>query len=247
MQRGQQVICYFWHKISEEVLPYISSYQAETDIQIKMEEMSPENGRYINFARSVRPQWRQSSFEISHFPRSTIRVVDISSTGSIHDCHLQLSEKETQPRHIKDYETRLEAECQAIKTEVGDVKTRLVLFDRPLGHDESVMDLYGVEFRIEQSFFNACFVDNPDYRDKRFQDDPPTFLDLGKGCCARFVDQDFDHPLIRRGVTVGEGYPDFEETLCSFRLSLDLFAVSVRSSFGSRFHPPSRSINGPEL
>jgi hypothetical protein len=93
------------------------------------------------------------------------------------------------------------------------MKTRLVLFSNRGGHDEFVGDLYGVEFQIEPSFFAACehtlnsSVSVEQGHALYLEEDPPAFLNLGRGWCAKFVDQGYDHPLVRKGVTIGKGNP----------------------------------------
>jgi hypothetical protein len=143
---------------------------------------------------------------------SIIRVIDISSAGNIHDFQLNLTDEECW-RHSEKYQVRLEVEHQALRDEAGDVKTRLVLFSDRRGHDEFVKDLYGVEFQIEPSFFVACEPTltssvSVEHGHMLFlEEDPPAFLNLGRGWCAKFVDQGYDHPLVRKGVTIGKGDP----------------------------------------
>lgn len=149
---------------------------------------------YLEFAKSVTPGWRQQDVlrRLQAPLMSELRVVDISSTGEVHDCWWA------------KYKTRLEEERQALRDERGDVKTRLVLFTGGSTSLRDVCELYGVEFQIEPSFFLACAHGGQKFgRPLLFLDeDPPTFLNLGRGICVKIVDKQFNHPFIQNGGTI---------------------------------------------
>jgi hypothetical protein len=184
------------------------------------------NSPYDQFAASVTPQWRREEFAPSYPSQSIIHVVDISSTGHVHRSHLQLTKRESVPLEVEEYTaeylTRLEAERQALKTERGDIKTRLVVYAGHHYDDGFVRDLYGVEFGIEPSFFNAYDRDN--YLRLFPEEDPPSFLQFGRGWRAKFVDLECDHPLIKKGVTISKGNRSLKDILCLMGFSPDLFA-----------------------
>lgn len=136
---------------------------------------------------------------------SVIRIVDISTAGNIAESHLELGQSELLDK--AQYKDRLDAERQTLRKEGGDLKTRLVLFSPLYRIDDFICDLYGVDFRIEPSFFAACTP--PASRAYRFSsvldEGPPNFLRLGRGWCAKLVGQDCNHPLVSKGVAISEG------------------------------------------
>jgi len=166
--------------------------------------MSAPDEPYLDFAKSVTPPWRHKEFEKprGQFRRSIsapISVVDISSTGDFHAVQVALTESELRPG--QEYQSRLASERQALRTEDGDIAIRLVIFSMDL---RFVCDLYGVEFQIEPSFFVArqngvfdrsfCFL----------EEEPPSFVELGDRWCVKVIDGAYDHPLIRKGVTMSK-------------------------------------------
>lgn len=148
-----------------------------------------------------------------HCRLTVIRIVDISTAGTIKESHLEVS--------LSEYQNRLDAERQTLRYEGGDLETRLVLFSPKGCINSLICDLYGVEFRIEPSFFAACTP--PAASNYRFssvlEEDPPTFLRLGRGRCAKLVAQNSDHPLVRKGVAISEAanLPSFPR--CSLLLN----------------------------
>jgi hypothetical protein len=82
----------------------------------------------------------------------------------------------------------------------------LILFAGNRNLDSCFGDLYGVEFELEPSFLRACsgLSDGNHNRPWFLKRDPLPFLDLGSGWCAKMIDQKFDHPLTKRGVTIGK-------------------------------------------
>lgn len=178
-----------------------SSYLARVYTLRKMTARQSSEEPYEAFAKSVTPKWRHDLWFTPDLNGDPIHVVDISSTGNIHHHHLELGyEAFFKTGH---YEARLGAEREALRNEGRDIKTRLVLFSPSHHMDKFLCDLYGVDFQIEPSFFVACKPAGS--RPLFLHEDPPAFLDLGRGCCAKFVHQHYDHPLIRRGLTLGEG------------------------------------------
>jgi hypothetical protein len=160
---------------------------------------------YQEFAKSVTPLWRHQELEKLEQRyywdfKALTSIVDISLTGNVHGVQLELTESESCFR--QEYQSRLEAERQALRKEDGDIAIRLVIFRRP---HQFVRDLYGVEFQIEPSFFLAC-GHGLDHRSLCvLQEEPPCFIDLGRKCCVKFVDGNYDHPLTRKGVTISKG------------------------------------------
>ena len=160
---------------------------------------------YREFARSVLPQWRHDSHFQSHLSTSVIRIVDISTAGDIDESPLELGPSELLDKG--QYMNRLDVERQTLRDQGGDLKTRLVVFSPDHCIDDFICDLYGVDFRIEPSFFAACIP--PTNLTHRYspvlEEDSPTFLRLGRGCCAKLVGQDCHHPLVSKGVAISEG------------------------------------------
>lgn len=175
---------------------------------------------YKEFSASVTPRWRKDlQFSANHFHKgnSAFRIIDVSSTGAVDDLYLELNEDEKNDAFkYRDgnpdnrYQTRLEVERQALRAEQKDIRTRLVLFEQSETTTGFIHDLYGIEFQIEPSFFIACTSINwrsthPSfyYTPSLFpKEDPPAFLSFGKGWCAKLVQRDFDHPLIKRGAVI---------------------------------------------
>lgn len=148
----------------------------------------------------------------------SFRTIDISTTGSIDDSgptsvSMRISRGE--------YRDRLEVERLRLRSLHKDVKTRLVLFNLQFSHASFIKDLYGIEFLIEPCFFEACKMGSASYRGR------PDVLDLGWGCCAKLIDRDFDHPLIRRGLAISE---DPLEVCEQFVLTMLSPNISTRSS-----------------
>lgn len=161
---------------------------------------------YERFADSETIRQGARPSQVDDIPRAAaFRTIDISSTGSVHHSFLLLTQEEERKTENSKYWARLEAERRALKGEAKDIKTRLVLFNRYSDWCDFVLDLYGLEFRIEPSFFRACqnYPTELDHKPLSFlEEHPPAFLDLGRGWCGKIIDRTFDHPLIRGGMTI---------------------------------------------
>lgn len=184
---------------------------------------------YKEFADSVRPPPRGVLGHPGYHP-SRLRIVDISSSGNVDNWSLELTDEET--RSTEKYHARLETERRALRALPKDVKTRLVLFEQREHESSFIYDLYGLEFRIEPSFFKACigYESNLDYKRLVFlEQGPPAFLKLGKGWGAKFIDRGFNHPLLRGGMTISMGNLHFEKISCLF------VSVLISLPYGSYF------------
>jgi hypothetical protein len=164
-------------------------------------KFAPNDGRYDDFVASVAPAWRADLKIPRRWWSAPFSVIDVSSTGEMSVFQV------TQPEFdeiAETYDSWLHAERQALRTGSKDLKTRLVLFQQA---DFVLLDLYGAEFRIHPSFFLACDLGSSDpnrWRASLLKEDPPTFVDMGKGWCAKIIGEECDHPLTRNGVSISE-------------------------------------------
>lgn len=155
--------------------------------------------QYDEFARSMVPRWRPED-RVPRFGRhSPIHVVDISSTGEVRQSVLLIADFTS--NRDPQYLVQLEAQREALKTEDGDIRTRLVLSSDVWTSRGFLYDLYGVEFAIKPAFFEAAMRSNQQ-SSWLLGEHIPTFLDLGRGYVAKFIGKDFDHPLTRKGVNI---------------------------------------------
>lgn len=76
--------------------------------------------------------------------RLKIRVVDISSTGQLEDLELAFSLQACRGTRYEDF---IEAERQALRTELKDIKTRLVLSRRLTGDVDLSTIFMGLNFK----------------------------------------------------------------------------------------------------
>ena len=154
---------------------------------------------------SVVPEWRHHLVTpLLKFPiGSQVQIIDVSPSGYVSESTLQYDGSVS--REDEKYKKRLENERQALKAETKHVliKTRLVLFSGRGVKDFLLYDLYGLEFGIDPYFFFAC-TDQANDTPLFPEEDPPAFLNFGEGWCAKIIDQNFDHPLTRGGVTVSK-------------------------------------------
>ena len=169
-----------------------------------MTTTQPTKSSYYEFERSLTSKCmaRLRPVDLQHAYKSnftTVRIIDVLPTGIIRESSMEL-QVNVFPT-ADGYQNRLAMEREALIADSKDIKTRLVLFVEEPRRITLFKDLYGVEFEIESSFFRAC--EGESLGDVFLGDEPPAFLDLGSKCCAKVIDQKFDHPLIKRGVNVG--------------------------------------------